>query len=70
MLHHAEVDVTKSYPKISSSHFCCRLLLCVDKNKKTCKRLKNFLSYISDVIVDILLSHTTKCYHIMTYGSG
>lgn len=42
MLHRAEVDVTKSYPKISSSHFCCRLLLCVDKNKKTCKQLKFF----------------------------
>lgn len=65
MLHHAEVDVTKSYPKISSSHFCCRLLLCVDKNKKTCKRLKIFfLTFL------ILLSHNTKCYHIMTYGSG
>lgn len=48
MLHHAEVDVTKSYPKISSFHFCCRLLLCVDKNKKNLQTIKNFLSYISD----------------------
>lgn len=42
MLHHAEVDVTKSYPKISSSHFCCRLLLCVDKKQTNLQTIKKF----------------------------